>query len=148
MRICKKKILHCVLKIETVWTTIKIVNIPNEEQFFETAVGCNASYFVKIIWCSSWFCISWGSVLLYLLSQKGRCYSLSDDLSCLQTAFALYVTRTWRASKKGHHPYVNEKEYSRIYIRKTQEMFVKHYASRQQSLKSHFRTKVMVKFTI
>ena len=24
--------------------------------FSETAVGCTASYFVKIIWCSCWFC--------------------------------------------------------------------------------------------
>ena len=27
-----------------------------EELFSETAVGCTASYFVKIIWCSCWFC--------------------------------------------------------------------------------------------
>ena len=24
--------------------------------FSETAVGCTASYFVKIVWCSCWFC--------------------------------------------------------------------------------------------
>ena len=27
-----------------------------DELFFETAVGYTASYFVKIIWCSRWFC--------------------------------------------------------------------------------------------
>ena len=29
--------------------------IPDEELLSETAVGCTASYFVKIIWCSRWF---------------------------------------------------------------------------------------------
>ena len=38
-----------------------------EELFSETAVGCTASYFVKIIWCSCWFCKHppfWGWILL------------------------------------------------------------------------------------
>ena len=30
---------------------------PDEELFSETSVGCIASYFVLIIWCSRWFCI-------------------------------------------------------------------------------------------
>ena len=30
--------------------------IPDEELFSETAVRNTASYFVKIIWCSRWFC--------------------------------------------------------------------------------------------
>ena len=59
---------------------------PDEELFSETAVGCTASYFVKIIWCSRWFCKPppkfWGCVLLYLRSPKGGCCSISDDLSC------------------------------------------------------------------
>ena len=28
----------------------------SEELFSETTVGCTASYFVKIIWCTQWFC--------------------------------------------------------------------------------------------
>ena len=54
--------------------------------FSETAVGCTASYFIKIKWCSLWFCnpppLFWGCVLLYLRSPKGGCCSKSDDLSC------------------------------------------------------------------
>ena len=38
------------------------------ELFSETAVGCTASYFVKIIWCSCWFWppppLFWGWILL------------------------------------------------------------------------------------
>ena len=30
------------------------VSIPDEELFSEAAIGCTASYFVKIIWCSRW----------------------------------------------------------------------------------------------
>ena len=60
-----------------------IISIPDEELFSETYVGCTASYFVLIIWCSRWFCIPlfWVSVLLYLRSPKGRCCSILDDLS-------------------------------------------------------------------
>ena len=42
--------------IQTVWLIVKIISIPDEELFSEKAVGCTASYFVKIIWCSCWFC--------------------------------------------------------------------------------------------
>ena len=42
--------------IQTVWLIVLIISIPDEELFSETAVGCTASYFVKIIWCSCWFC--------------------------------------------------------------------------------------------
>ena len=42
--------------IQTVWLIVYIISIPDEELFFETFVGCTASYFVKIIWCSCWFC--------------------------------------------------------------------------------------------
>ena len=41
--------------IQTVWLIVYIISIPDEELFSETAVGCTASYFVKIIWCSCWF---------------------------------------------------------------------------------------------
>ena len=43
-----------------------------------------ASYFVKIIRCSRWFCtpLFLGRVLFYLRSPKGGCCSISDDLSC------------------------------------------------------------------
>ena len=41
--------------IQTVWLNVLIISIPDEELFSETAVGCTASYFVKIIWCSCWF---------------------------------------------------------------------------------------------
>ena len=33
---------------KTVLTFIKIISIPDEEWFSETAVGCTASYFVKL----------------------------------------------------------------------------------------------------
>ena len=50
------------------------------------SVGCTASYFVKIIWCSCWFCnpppLFWGLILLILRSPKGGCCSISNDLSC------------------------------------------------------------------
>ena len=36
------------LKMETVWTFIKIDSIPDVEWFSETAIGCTASFFVKI----------------------------------------------------------------------------------------------------
>ena len=36
-------------KIDSVWIFIKIVSIPDEEHYSETAVGCTTSYFVKII---------------------------------------------------------------------------------------------------
>ena len=41
--------------------------------FSETYLGWTASCFVKIIWCSRWFCIPlfWDNVLLYLRSAKG-----------------------------------------------------------------------------
>ena len=68
--------------IQTVW----LIAIPDEELFSETAVVCTASYFVKIIWCSCWFCnpppLFWGWILLILRSPKGGCCSISDDLSC------------------------------------------------------------------
>ena len=42
------------------------------ELISETAVGCTTSYFVKIIWCSCWFCnpppLFWGWILLILWS--------------------------------------------------------------------------------
>ena len=41
--------------IQTVWLIVLIISIPDEELFSETAVGCTASYFVNIIWCSCWF---------------------------------------------------------------------------------------------
>ena len=41
--------------MQTVRVFVKIISIPDEELFSETAVGCTASYFVKIIWCSRWF---------------------------------------------------------------------------------------------
>ena len=48
--------------------------------------GAPLPYFVKIIWCSRWFCnpppLFWGSVLLYLRSPTDGCCSISDDLSC------------------------------------------------------------------
>ena len=43
--------------IQIVWLIVSIISIPDEELFSETTVGCTASYFVKIIWCSCWFCI-------------------------------------------------------------------------------------------
>ena len=42
--------------IQTVWLIVQIISIPDEDLFSETAVGCTASYVVKIIWCSCWFC--------------------------------------------------------------------------------------------
>ena len=45
------------LKIDTVWAFIKILSIPDEEWFSETAVGYTATYFIKILLCSRWFCI-------------------------------------------------------------------------------------------
>ena len=44
------------LNIDTAWAFIKIVSIPDEEYFSETAVGCTATYFVKILECSRWLC--------------------------------------------------------------------------------------------
>ena len=38
-----------------------ILSISNEEQFFQTTVGCTASYFVKII-CRRWFCTPYSFV--------------------------------------------------------------------------------------
>ena len=65
---------------------LAFVLIPDEELLSETAVGCIASYFVKIIWCSGWFCNTppyfLGCVLLYLRLPKGGCCSISDDLTC------------------------------------------------------------------
>ena len=37
------------LKIETVRGFIKIVSIPDEEWFFEMAVGCTTTYFIIIL---------------------------------------------------------------------------------------------------
>ena len=34
--------------------SVYCISIPDEELFSETAVGCTASYFVKILWCSRW----------------------------------------------------------------------------------------------
>ena len=69
-----------------VWLIVEIISIPDEELFSETAVGCTASYFVKIIWCSCWFCtpppLFWGWILLILWSPKSGCCSILDDLSC------------------------------------------------------------------
>ena len=36
------------VKIDTVWVFIKILSIPDEEWFSEMAVGCTATYFIKI----------------------------------------------------------------------------------------------------
>ena len=50
------------------------------------AVGCTASYFVKIIWYVPVGFdpppLFWGWILLILRSPKGGCCSISDDLSC------------------------------------------------------------------
>ena len=82
------------LKIDTVWAFIKILSIPTEEYFFETAVSCTATYFIKILGCSRWFCnrpppVIWGSVLFYLQLPKGGFCSISDDLSCSCAWFLL-----------------------------------------------------------
>ena len=42
--------------VQTVWFILKIISIPYEEWFSGTTVGCTATYFVKIIWWSRWFC--------------------------------------------------------------------------------------------
>ena len=42
--------------IQTVRLIVWIISIPDEELFSEAVVGCTASYFVKIIWLSRWFC--------------------------------------------------------------------------------------------
>ena len=95
---------------------VKIISIPDEELFSETYVGCTASYFVKIIWCSRWFCIplSWGSVLLYLRSPKGCCWWIWDDLSCsynprmiLQVQALAETTIKSTARKPRPHIYCN-----------------------------------------
>ena len=75
---------------------VLIISIPDEELFSETAVGCTASYFVKIIWCFRWFCnpppLFWGSVLLYLRSPKGGCCSISDDLPCSHKLLRVHLS--------------------------------------------------------
>ena len=53
--------------------------------FSGAAVGCVASCFVGVVRCSRPFCarpLVWCIVLLYLLSPKGGCCSISDDSSC------------------------------------------------------------------
>ena len=35
---------------------VRFIGIPDEKLFSETVVGCTASYFVKILCCSRWFC--------------------------------------------------------------------------------------------
>ena len=94
--------------IQTVRFIVLIISIPDEELFPETTVGCTASYFVKIIWCSGWFCtppprLFWGCVLLYLRSPKGGCCSISDDLSCYcHLTFCLIITDSvvlWKIQK-------------------------------------------------
>ena len=66
-------------------TFIKIISILDEEKKFQTAVGCNASYPVKIIWWICWFCIPsliWDTAFLFLWSPKVGCYSTSHYSSC------------------------------------------------------------------
>ena len=62
-------------------------------------VGYTASYIVKIIWWSPWFCspppLIWGSALLYLRSPKGGCYSISEDLSCSSNKKYDYCSMWW-----------------------------------------------------
>ena len=92
--ICVNLPAKMLLKIDTVWAFIKIVSIPDEELFYETTAGCMATYFVKILRCSRWFCKSpsfEASIFLYLQSQKGSCCSISDDLSCSSSWFAGFV---------------------------------------------------------
>ena len=43
--ICVNLPAKLLFKIHTAWTFIKIISIPNKEEFSETAVGCTASYF-------------------------------------------------------------------------------------------------------
>ena len=90
--------------IQTVRFIVWIISILDEELFYETPVRCTASCFVKIIWCSRWFCKAppppnpfYGCVLLYLRSPKGGCCSISDDLSCsrsLHVGVISYSTET------------------------------------------------------
>ena len=57
------------VQIDTVWTLASLMR----NDFSETTFGFIVSYFVKITWCSRWFCnhhFIWGSVLLYLRSLK------------------------------------------------------------------------------
>ena len=56
---------------------VKIISIPDEELFSEMAVGCTASYFVKLFDVPIGFVppplLIWGSVLLSLRLPKGGC---------------------------------------------------------------------------
>ena len=58
-----------------------------------------ASYFVKIIWCSCWFCnpppLFWCWILLILRSPKGGCCSISDDLSCSCICSNIEISLSW-----------------------------------------------------
>ena len=62
------------------------VRNPTSFWISETAVGCTATYFIKIQGCFRWYCqphpLIWDSVLLYLQSPKGGWCSISDDWSC------------------------------------------------------------------
>ena len=49
--ICVNLPATLLLKIDTVWAYIKIVSIPHEEYFSETAVGCTATNFIKFLGC-------------------------------------------------------------------------------------------------
>ena len=47
------KIMSCMLQAHE---QNMFFSIPDEELFSEMAVGCTASYFVKFVLCSRWFC--------------------------------------------------------------------------------------------
>ena len=89
---------------------------PDEELFSQTVVGCTASYFVKIIWCSRWFCnppilrvcialfavaegwllLDIGWFILFMI-KSWRCLSISISMSHdAMLNVSLYVTSQWR----------------------------------------------------
>ena len=49
---------------------VKIINIPDEELFSETYIGCTASYLVLIIWCCRWFVSPSEAVYCYICGRR------------------------------------------------------------------------------
>ena len=60
----------------------------SDEYFSETAVGCTASYFVKIIWSP-------------VKSPKDGCYSITDDFSCSLSNEVVIIERKYVQMEKN-----------------------------------------------
>ena len=94
--------------IQTVWLIVKIISIPDEELFSETAVGCTASYFSKLYDVPVGFVLpppSYFEAEYCLFCGRRRVAVARYRMICLVFTFQLFNLHVWlRITDEGSIP--------------------------------------------